>query len=161
MKFKFTLIAIAITSFLGSIYAQGGCTTVLPSLDNASAVELCQEYKRLKSYKNPYCDTTNSVFHDVMNRIGDKVVEEKLSKEAILEAMGDPYYHGTLADYESQKVTLGRDGKQKGKALPPGYKIPTGEYYIVYLWRDKDYLTIALKGNQAMESRWWEKGNYH
>ncbi|MBT3647805.1 MAG: hypothetical protein HN542_06150 [Flavobacteriales bacterium] len=153
-------LAALLLLFMNTSYAQGGCTTLLESLEAASATELCGEHKRLRSYKNPYCDTTNSIFHDIMKQIGIKAAKEGLTKEVVLSNMGEPYYHGPLADYEKQKVSVGRNGTRTGKALPPAYKIPTGEYYIVYFWRETDYLVFALKGGVVVETRWWEKGNF-
>lgn len=156
--------SLSLTTFLVVLvnlsFAQGGCTTLLESLEAATAEELCAEHKRLRSYKNPYCDTTNSTFHDIMKQIGLKAAKEGLTKETILTKMGEPYYHGPLADYEKQKVSVGRNGTRTGKALPPAYKIPTGEYYIVYFWRETDYLVFALKGGVVAETRWWKKGDY-
>jgi len=138
----------------------GGCNTTLESIETASLEELSQDFLRLASYRNPYCDTTNSDYEKVMKRMEVVMKEQKVSKEDIIRLMGTPYYHGPLAEYENQKLTIGRDGKPKGKSLPPSYKIPPGEYYVVYLWRKKDYLVFALKGNQVSETTWWEKGSY-
>lgn len=140
--------------------AQGGCSTLLESIEDAPLDEVSKEYRRLKSYNNPYCDTTGSDLEKIMRTLGDQLVAAGASKDQVLTSMGEPYYKGALADYEKQKLTIGRDGKPTGKALPPSYKIPTGDYFIVYLWRNKDYLVFALKGDKTTESRWWEKGNY-
>ena len=154
------LLAIGLLFSSEQLMAQGGCTTELESIADGNLDEVSKEYLRLKSYNNPYCDTTGSVFQALTLQLEKQLVATSASKEKVLSSMGSPYYQGPLADYENQKVTIGRDGKPSGKALPPAYKIPTGEYYIVYLWRKKDYLVFAFKGGKVIESRWWEKGNY-
>jgi len=141
-------------------FGQGGCTTTLESIESAAFGELAAEYKRLHSYANPYCDTTNSQFHEIMIALGKKGKSEKIGQAEIVSSMGTPYFEGTLSSYEAQKITVGRNGRQTGKALPPAYKIPTGEYYIVYLWRKKDYLVFACQGGKVVDSKWWEKGDY-
>lgn len=160
MKFAY-IVLIGLGIFANShMLAQGGCSTILKSIENAETDSLGFEYKRLLSYKNPYCDTTGSDFEKIMRTLEKKLVTDNVSTEDVVKQMGTPYYKGALADYENQKLTLGRDGKATGKALPPSYKIPTGEYFIVYLWRNKDYLVFALKGGKVVESRWWEKGDF-
>lgn len=161
MKSYFTLV-FSITLALASedSIAQGACGTTLPSIEEASIDELGAEYRRLGSYKNPYCDTTGSDFQLIMQRLAKEIVSHNATQDKAMELMPDAYYHGPLSEYENQKLTIGRDGKAKGKALPPSYKIPTGDYYIVYLWRKKDYLVFALKSGQVIEHTWWEKGNY-
>lgn len=138
----------------------GACGTLIEDLKSASIEQLGQEYQRLKSYNNPYCDTTNSDYHKIMMELANKLVANKADKEAIIAEFGAPYFQGTLEEYEGQKVQVGRDGKMIGTMLPPQFKVPAGEYYLVYLWRKKDYLTFALKGNKASGSSWWEKGKY-
>jgi hypothetical protein len=159
---KFKLLFLGLGIALGSLNAnaQGGCSSLLESIESASMEEVAQDYRRLLSYKNPYCDTTGSDFEQLMKRAGVLITEAKVPQSKVVELMGEPYYQGMLSDYEKQKLTLGRDGKPTGKALPPLYKIPTGEYYIVYFWRNKDYLVFACKGGKVSESRWWEKGNF-
>lgn len=95
-----------------------------------------------------------------MEELAKELNTSKANADAIVAQLGEPYYRGPLSDYENQKVTVGRGGKMLGKALPPQFKIPAGDYYVVYFWRNKDYLTFALKGGQASEYSWWEKGNY-
>jgi len=145
-----------------SVFAQdpGACGTLIEDLHSATIEQLGQEYQRLKSYNNPYCDTTNSDFHKIMVELADKLVSGKAGKEAIIAEFGAPYFQGTLEEYENQKVQVGRNGKMIGTVLPPQFKIPAGEYYLVYLWRQKDYLVFALKGGAATASSWWEKGKY-
>lgn len=153
--------SIALASSL-SLFAQnpGACGTQLESITEASVEDLGKEYQRLKSYNNPYCDTTNSDFHLIMKELGNKLVAGKATQDAIIAQLGEPYFHGSLAEYENQKVTVGRNGKMMGKALPPQFKIPSGDYYVVYLWRKKDYLVFALKSGSASALSWWEKGKY-
>ena len=153
-------IACGMMFLTTNIQAQGGCSTLLESIDDAPMEEVSKEFRRLKSYNNPYCDTTGSDFEMLMKKLGDQLVEVGATKDQVLSSMGEPYYKGALTDYENQKLTIGRDGKPTGKALPPSYKIPSGDYFIVYLWRKKDYLVFALKGDKTSESRWWEKGKY-
>ncbi|NQV54161.1 MAG: hypothetical protein HQ500_13325 [Flavobacteriales bacterium] len=153
-------VACGMLLLTSNIQAQGGCSTLLESIDDAPMEEVSTEFRRLKSYNNPYCDTTGSDFEKLMKKLGDQLVEVGATKDQVLSSMGEPYYQGALADYENQKLTIGRDGKPTGKALPPSYKIPSGDYFIVYLWRKKDYLVFALKGDKTAESRWWEKGKY-
>lgn len=136
------------------------CGSFIKDMDKATTEELTAEYQRLKSYENPFCDTTNSDFHKIMKTLAPKLVTAKSKSEAIIAAFGEPYFSGTLAEYENQKVSVGRDGKMIGTVLPPMYKVPPGEFYIVYLWRKKDYLIFALKGGTASASAWWEKGKY-
>lgn len=138
----------------------GACGTLIEDLKSASIEQLGQEYQRLKSYNNPYCDTTNSDYHKIMAELANKLVAGKADKEAIIAEFGAPYFQGTIEEYEGQKVQVGRDGKMIGTMLPPQFKIPAGDYYLVYLWRKKDYLTFALKGGKASGSSWWEKGKY-
>jgi hypothetical protein len=145
---------------INQVQAQGGCSTELEDISTTDIESLSKEYLRLASYKNPYCDTTGSDFELIMKQLEKQIVAAGSSKENVLQMMGTPYYHGPLVEYENQKLTIGRDGKPKGKSLPPSYKIPTGEYYVVYLWRKKDYLVFALKGGKVVDSTWWEKGNY-
>jgi hypothetical protein len=155
-------IGITLLLFLGitQVQAQGGCSTELEDISTTDIESLSKEYLRLASYKNPYCDTTGSDFELIMKQLEKQIVAAGSSKENVLQMMGTPYYHGPLAEYENQKLTIGRDGKPKEKSLPPSYRIPTGEYYVVYLWRKKDYLVFALKGGKVVDSTWWEKGNY-
>lgn len=136
------------------------CGTYLKDIAAATVDELSTEYQRLKSYSNPYCDTTNSDFHRIMKTLAEKQVAAKATPEAVQAAMGTPYFAGTLADYENQKVTVGRDGKMIGNPLPPQYKVPAGDYYVVYFWRKKDYLIYAFKAGKASAQAWWEKGKY-
>ncbi len=157
---RYTGIIILLVLGINSAQAQGGCSTLLEDISTADLRSLAKEYTRLASYKNPYCDTTGSDFEMIMKQLEKSIVASGSSKEQVLEMMGTAYYHGPLAEYENQKLTIGRDGKPKGKSLPPSYKIPTGDYYIVYLWRKKDYLVFALKGGKVVDSTWWEKGNY-
>jgi len=154
------LIAFGLMIISIPTMAQGGCSSILESIEAASLDEASQEFLRLGSYKNPYCDTTGSDYEQLMKKLEVLLTEASASKEMVVEKMGTPYYQGALAEYENQKLTIGRNGKPMGKALPPSYKIPTGEYFIVYLWRNKDYLVFALKGNTVTEARWWEKGDY-
>lgn len=153
------LIAIFTLTNVLQMQAQG-CETTIESIETASTDELSSEYRRLLSYKNPYCDTTGSDFELLMDALAAKLSANKATKDQVLQAMGEPYYQGALADYENQKVTIGRDGKPSGKSLPPTYKIPSGEYYIVYLWRNKDYVVFALKGGAVSEHKRWVKGDY-
>ena len=136
------------------------CGTLLEDIESASLEEAGKEYRRLASYNNPYCDTTNSDLHKLMNHIAMSLKDSKANADQVVAELGEPYYRGPLSDYENQKVTVGRNGKMLGKALPPQFKIPSGEYYVVYLWRKKDYLTFAFKADQCAEYSWWEKGNY-
>jgi hypothetical protein len=159
-RVSYILFAIALFCAPQTLSAQGGCSTLLEDIQSASMDEVSTDYLRLLSYHNPYCDTTDSDFQKLMIRLSEQLVAAKASKETIVAHMGEPYYMGALADYESQKVTVGRDGKASGKALPPSYKLPTGEYFVVYLWRKKDYLVFALKGGKVTEIRWWQKGDY-
>lgn len=151
------VMLLASTSFCQEPTA---CGTLLPSIENATIEELGKEYQRLKSYNNPYCDTTNSDYHKIMIELGNELVKAKSNKDAIIAQLGEPYFQGTLQEYEGQKVRVGRDGKMIGTVLPPQFKIPAGEYYVVYLWRKKDYLVFALKSGAATASAWWEKGKY-
>ena len=159
---KKVISALIVTLFAASMIAQDvtPCGTYLKDINTASIEELAKEYQRLFSYGNPYCDTTNSDFHKIMKTLASKMVTAKSTKDVIKTNMGTPYFEGTLSEYENQKVTLGRNGKPIGKQLPPQYKIPAGEYYIVYLWREKDYMVFALKADKAAASGWWEKGDY-
>ncbi len=136
------------------------CGTALEDMETASIEELGAEYRRLASYNNPYCDTTNSDLHKLMQQIAKNMKESKANADQVVAELGEPYYRGPLSDYENQKVTVGRNGKMLGKVLPPQFKIPSGEYYVVYFWRNKDYLTFAFKAEQCAEYSWWEKGNY-
>lgn len=160
MKKNLLALGLALITFSLSANAQGGCGTLLESIEDAPMEEVGNEFRRLLSYKNPYCDTTGSDLQLLMEKLGKQLVEAKASKELVLSTMGTPYYKGALADYENQKLTIGRNGKPTGKALPPSYKLPTGEYFIVYLRRNKDYLVFAFKGDTCTDSTWWEKGNY-
>jgi hypothetical protein len=160
---KFNLLATIALFFLVSIHqvnAQGACSTTLESIDNATMDEVSTEYRRLLSYRNPYCDTTGSDFEKLMRKLSGQLLETKASTENVLISMGDPYYKGSLAEFENQKVTIGRDGKPSGKSLPPSYKLPAGEYFVVYLWRKKDYLIFAFKGGNVVATKWWKKGDY-
>lgn len=159
---KYTGIILGITFFLsaGSMSAQGGCSSILPSIEEASLDEVSKDYLRLHSYNNPYCDTANSDYDKLMHRLADMLEEVQASPDMVLEKMGKPYYRGALADYEKQKLTLGRDGKPTGKALPPSYKIPTGDYFIVYYWKNEYYLVHAFKAGKLSEARWWKKGDF-
>ena len=163
MQMKALIFSIALGFFFTSnINAQEptACGTMLEDIESASLEELGKEYRRLASYNNPYCDTTNSDLHKLMKQIALTMKGSKSTPDQIVAQLGEPYYRGPLSDYENQKVTVGRGGKMLGKALPPQFKIPAGDYYVVYFWRNKDYLTFALKGGQASEYSWWEKGNY-
>lgn len=136
------------------------CGTLLESIEAATIDELGTDYRRLQSYGNPYCDTTNSDLHKMMEALAQKLTAAKSNPDAVVAQLGEPYYRGTLSDYENQKVTVGRGGQMLGKALPPQYKIPAGDYYVVYLWREKDYLIFGFSANKASAYKWWEKGNY-
>lgn len=160
-KFLLVLpIMILIGTMSNNAMGQGGCETSITDISGSSLADLSAEYLRLASYKNPYCDTTNSAFDKVQKALASSITAAKSSQEEVTSMMGTPYYQGPLAEYENQKVTIGRDGKPMGKSLPPSYKIPTGEYYIVYLWRKKDYLVFALKGGKVTDSTWWQKGDF-
>jgi hypothetical protein len=154
------LTVLLIGGFSNYAYSQGGCETSITDVNASSLSDLSAEYLRLASYKNPYCDTTNSDFDKIQKALSNSITTAKSSQEEVIAMMGTPYYQGPLAEYENQKVTIGRDGKPMGKSLPPSYKIPTGEYFIVYLWRKKDYLVFALKGGKVTDSTWWQKGDY-
>ncbi len=161
MKLHITLvISILISLTAQSVHGQGACSTTLESIENASMEEASSEFRRLLSYRNPYCDTTGSDFEKLMKKVSGQLLDSKASTETILNTMGEPYYKGSLADYENQKVTIGRNGKPSGKSLPPSYKLPAGEYFVVYLWRKKDYLIFALKGGNTVTTKWWTKGDY-
>ncbi|MDB4105345.1 hypothetical protein N9545_07445 [Salibacteraceae bacterium] len=161
MKLQISTLIIAFSLTLTqNINAQGACSTLLESIENASLDEASVEFKRLLSYKNPYCDTTGSDFEKLMKKVSIDLLEVKASTDQVLGSMGEPYYKGSLADYENQKVTIGRNGKPSGKSLPPSYKLPAGEYFAVYLWRKKDYLIFAFKGGNATATKWWQKGDY-
>lgn len=136
------------------------CGTLLENIQTATIEQLSAEYQRLHSYQNPFCDTTQSDYHKVMVALAQKHVAAKSKKEAVIASMSEPLFSGTLAEYENQKVTLGRDGKMSGTPLPPQYKIPPGDYYVVYLWRKKDYLVYAFKNGACVAQAWWEKGKY-
>ena len=160
--FKNSVLLMAFCFGIQTIQAQEptACGTMLESIEGAPIDELGKEYRRLKSYSNPYCDTTNSDLHKLMEELANQLNTSNATADAIVAQYGEPYYRGPLSDYENQKVTVGRGGKMLGKALPPQFKIPAGDYYVVYFWRNKDYLTFALKGSQSSEYSWWEKGNY-
>lgn len=161
MKFSILFIAlIAFGSFSLKAQEPTACGTTLEDISTASTDDLGSEYRRLASYGNPYCDTTNSDLHKLMEQLAKNLKASKASAAQIVAQLGEPYYQGSIADYENQKVTVGRGGKMLGKALPPQFKIPSGEYYVVYFWRNKDYLTFALKAEQCVDFNWWEKGNY-
>lgn len=157
---RYLFLSTFFSAMLINANGQGGCSTELEDMATSELDVLAKEYLRLASYKNPYCDTTGSDFDLIMKQLDKKIVAAGSGKQEVMAMMGTPYYHGPLAEYENQKLTIGRDGKPKGKSLPPSYKIPTGDYYIVYLWRKKDYLVFALKSDKVVESTWWEKGNY-
>lgn len=152
-----TLFFISLGSFAQGVTA---CGTSLESIADASIEDLGSEYRRLKSYSNPYCDTTNSEFHQIMKELAKKFKISGTNADGIVAQMEEPYFRGSLSEYENQKVTVGRNGQMLGKSLPPQFKIPAGEYYVVYLWRNKDYLVLALKGDKCTGFSWWEKGNY-
>lgn len=162
MKRMTTLATIVLifTVITASAQEPTACGTMLESIPDAGIEELGKEYQRLKSYSNPYCDTTNSDFHKIMQELANKFKSSGSSADQVIAQMGEPYFRGSLAEYENQKVTVGRGGKMLGKALPPQFKIPAGEYYIVYLWREKDYLVLAQKAGKTVDYSWWEKGNY-
>ena len=101
-----------------------------------------------------------SSLHKMMEELAKKLTAANSSPDAVVTQLGEPYYRGALSDYENQKVTVGRGGKMLGKSLPPQYKIPAGDYYVVYLWRDKDYLIFGFNAEKATAYKWWEKGNY-
>ena len=155
-----TLIIAFILAFTQNISAQGACSTLLESIENASLDEASAEFNRLLSYKNPYCDTTGSDFEKLMKKVSHDLLGIKASTDQVLGSLGAPYYKGSLADYENQKVTIGRNGKPSGKSLPPSYKLPAGEYFAVYLWRKRDYLIFAFKDGNATATKWWKKGDY-
>ncbi len=160
---KALILAITFSFFFAINYnAQEptACGTLVDDLESATLEELGKEYRRLASYNNPYCDTTNSNLHKLMKLIALRMSESKATAEKVVTELGEPYYQGPLSDYENQKVILSRNGKMLGKVLPPQFKIPSGEYYVVYFWRNKDYLTFAFKADQCTEYGWWEKGNY-
>lgn len=156
----FLLLIVTTFSLATNAQEPTACGTMLEDIASASTEELGKEYRRLASYNNPYCDTTNSDLHKLMKQLASNLKASKANADAIVAQLGEPYYRGSLSDYENQKVTVGRNGKMIGKALPPQFKIPSGDYYVVYLWRDKDYLTFALKGDACTDFSWWEKGNY-
>lgn len=139
---------------------RGACGTLLESLPEASIEELGKDFRRLHSYRNPYCDTTNSDYHLLMKELANKMTAAHYNKDQILAQMGEAYFHGPISEYENQKVTIGRDGKRIGKSLPPQFKVPSGDYYVVYFWRNKDYLVFALQDGATTAHTWWEKGNY-
>ncbi len=157
-----SILTIVATLSIVSVFAQSpsACGTTLESIKNANTDELIAEFKRLHSYSNPYCDTTNSDYHKIMISLANQFTASHASSDQVLEAMGEPYFKGPLSEYENLKVTIGRGGKPIGKSLPPQFKIPGGDYYVVYLWRNKDYLTFAFKDNGCSGHTWWEKGNY-
>lgn len=136
------------------------CGTSIKDLSAATIEELGAEYRRLDSYHNPYCDTTDSDYHKLMKELAKKLKVSAADADAVVTQMGEPYFRGTLAEYEGQKVTIGRNGQPIGKSLPPQFKIPAGDYYVVYLWRKKDYLVFAFKADKCAGFSWWEKGNY-
>ncbi len=154
------IVALFAVAQVQDLQAQGACSSTLESIENANMEEVSAEYKRLLSYQNPYCDTTGSDFEKLMKKLSAQLLEAKATTEIVLQNMGEPYYRGSLADYENQKVTIGRDGKPSGKSLPPAYKLPAGEYFVVYLWRKKDYLIFAVKGGKVVTTKWWKKGDY-
>ena len=159
---KSAMLTVASAIVCVGLFAQEptACGTMLESIEGASLDALSKEYVRLKSYQNPYCDTTNSDYHKLMKEMASQLKSGGADAETIVAYLGEPYYRGSLAEYENQKVRVGRGGQMIGKALPPQFKIPAGEYYVVYLWREKDYLVFALKGGSCTDFTWWEKGNY-
>lgn len=160
MKSLFTILLLAIFTLGAKAQEPTACGTLLEQIEGAPLDALSKEYFRLQSYQNPYCDTTNSDYHLLMKEMAQQMKASGANAETIVAHLGEPYYRGSLAEYENQKVKIGRGGKMIGKALPPQFKIPAGEYYVVYFWRDKDYLVFALKGGACTAYTWWEKGNY-
>ncbi|GAB5539433.1 MAG: hypothetical protein Salg2KO_15360 [Salibacteraceae bacterium] len=160
MKLGVLIILFSLCFSLVQAQAPSACGTMLESIEGAPLEELGKEFKRLDAYSNPYCDTTNSDYHKLMIEIANQITSMHGGEAQILSALGEPYFKGPLSEYENQKVTVGRGGKPIGKSLPPQFKIPSGDYYIVYFWRNKDYLTFALKDGACTGHTWWEKGNY-
>jgi len=134
------------------------CVTQLKSLDAASLQTLSDEMLRLKYLRVVACKSIDSDLHKVMKTMATKLTKKKAGKEEIVKYMGKPYFAGTLADYEGQKVTVGRGGKPVGTFLPPMFQVPSGDSYVVYLWYTKeDYLVFALKQGKVVDSTWWHK----
>lgn len=155
---KSFIIAIAIILGIQTVQAQfypGDCATLL-KIDSASVEELAKEYHRLKDAKIVACDTTNSTYHNIMKAIGRGMIAEKTTQDKAIELMGAPYWKGTSAEYEGNKVSLVR-GKVVGAVLPPMFEIPAGDSYVLYLWRNKDYMIIAFKGGVASDVSWYRK----
>ena len=155
---KSLIAAILILCSVQVVNAQfypGDCATLL-KIDSASVEELAKEYHRLKDAKIVACDTTNSTFHHIMKAIGTGMSKARMSQSKTVELMGTPYWQGTSAEYEGNKVSLVR-GKVVGAVLPPMFEIPAGDSYVLYQWRKKDLMIIAFKGGVASDVSWYAK----
>ena len=91
MKNLFFFLSIL---FITSASAQqpSACGTLLEDISAGTIEELGAEYRRLKSYSNPYCDTTDSDFNKIMNELAKKLVASKSSSEAIIAQLETPYF---------------------------------------------------------------------
>lgn len=134
------------------------CTTQLENIEAASLQTLSDEMLRLKYLRVVTCKAIDSDLHKVMKTLGTKLTAKKAGQEEIVKYMGKPYFAGSLAEYEGQKVTVGRGGKIIGTFLPPMFEVPSGDAYVVYLWyTKKDYLVFAMKDGKVTDSTWWHK----
>lgn len=134
------------------------CTTQLENMEAASLQELSDERQRLRYLRVVACKEIDSDLHKVTKVLGEKLTAQQATADEIEQYIGKSYFRGTLKEYESQEVTMGRGGKIIGKYLPPMFAAPKGEYYVVYQWYgEKDYLIFALKDGKVTESIWWHK----
>jgi hypothetical protein len=156
-----TLVTLTLSFlFLSSIAQTSLCGTSIQNFKETSIEELGNEFKRLKAYNNPYCDTTNSDLYKLMNQLAFEHKKAKSKPDGVIVSMGKPYFRGTMTEYEDLTLKVKHKGGKIENTLPPLFKIPAGRYYMVYLWRKKDYLVYAFTDNKCVGYSWWEMGDY-